>query len=100
LALSRSTSTIRYDLEANGLAISARRCSTLHGRSNWLPSMRDPATRVSEGCVFSMLLRRLGVTFHEFTKRKVVLLNYFVKISYRSHLEIISIVSTSSFFPV
>jgi len=85
---------LRYDLEASGITISVMLCGTLHGLSNLLPSMRDSAKGVSEGYVFSMgeqLLRRLGVSFHELTQRQVKLLNYFVKIIYRTHLDILSV---------
>jgi hypothetical protein len=77
-----------YDLEAGGLAIPARRCGTLHCLGNLLPSLRDNATGVGEGHVVSMgeqPLRGLRVSFHEFTYRQVVLLDYFVKILYRTH---------------
>jgi hypothetical protein len=43
------------------------------------------------------LPHRLRVSFHEFTQRLVILLNYLVKIFDRSHLlEITSIVGTCS----
>jgi hypothetical protein len=80
--------TLRYDLEASGLAIPTRRCGALHCLGNLLPSVRDDATGVGEGYVVSMgeqLLRRLGVSFHELTYGQVVLLNYFVKMLYRTH---------------
>jgi hypothetical protein len=38
-----------YDLKAGGIAISARRCGTLHGLGNLPPSMSEPATGVSQG---------------------------------------------------
>ena len=77
-----------YDLEAD-LALSATRCDICHSLSNLLPSMRDPATGVSEGYVLSMgvqLPHRLRGSFHEFAQRQVILLNYFLKIVYSSHL--------------
>jgi hypothetical protein len=42
-------------------------------------------------------LARLGVPFGELALRQVKLFKYFVKIVYGSHLEITSIVGTSSF---
>jgi len=44
-------------------------------------------------------VHRLWVSFRELTQRELILLNYLVKIVYRSHLEITSIVGTSSAFP-
>jgi hypothetical protein len=91
---------LRYDLEASGYAISASRCGPLHGLSNLLPPTHGRTLGVSEGYVVSMReqpLRRLGVSFDELTRRWVILLNYFVKIIYRSHLDITFIVGTSSF---
>jgi hypothetical protein len=38
------------------------------------------------------LLHRLGVPFHELTKRQVVLLDQLVDISHRGHLAITSVV--------
>ncbi len=61
--------------------------------------MGDPPTGVSEGYVLSMgveLPHRLRVSFHEFTQRQVILLNYLVKIIYRRYLEFTSIAVTSS----
>ncbi len=63
--------------------------------------MGDPATGVSEGYVLSMgvqLTHRLRVSFHEFTQRLVILLNYLVKYICRSHLlEITSLGLTHPF---
>jgi hypothetical protein len=92
---------LRYVLNGNHLAISEIRCGTLQPLSNLLPSMPDRKKRVSEGYVISMredVLHRLRVPFHEFTQRQVILLDQFVYIVYRSHLEITFIVSTPSFF--
>src|SRR3954471_16393092 len=53
-----------HGLEADNIAVSPRRCGTLHRRGNLLPSTRDTATGVSEAYVFSVreqFLRRLGV---------------------------------------
>ncbi len=69
---------LRYDLEAGGIAISARRCGMLHGLGNLLPSMRESATGFSEAYVVSMgeqLHSRLEVSFHELTQRYVILLD-------------------------
>ena len=89
-----------HDLEAY-LAPSATRCDICHSLGNLLPSMGDPATGVGEGYVLSMgvqLPHRLGVSFHEFAQRLVILLDYLVKIIYCSHrLEITSIVGRCSF---
>jgi hypothetical protein len=54
---------------------------------------------VSEGHVFSIgeqLLGRLWVCFHELTQRQVILLDHFVEIIYRSHLDITPIFGLSS----
>lgn len=91
---------LRHDLEANGLAISARRRGTLNGLRNLLPSTRDPATGIGEAHVVSMgeqLLHRLGVPFHELTQRQLVLLDQLVYINYSTHLEVLSIACTHSF---
>jgi len=63
---------LRYDLEAGGIAISARQCGMLHDLGNLLPSTRESATGFSETYVVSMgeqLHGRLGVSFHELTQR-------------------------------
>jgi hypothetical protein len=88
-----------HGLEADGSAVSPRRCSTLHRRGNLLPSTRDTATGVSEAYVFSVgeqFLRRLGVPLHELAQRKAILLDQFVDIVHRDHPEITSIVGTCS----
>ena len=91
---------LRYDLEASGYPISASRCRTLHGLSNLLPPTHGRALGVSEGYVVSMgeqLFRRLGVSFDELICRYMILLNYFVNRTYRSHSDITFIVGTASF---
>lgn len=91
---------LRHYLEANGLAISARRRGTPHGLRNLLPSTRDPATGIGEAHVVSMgeqVLHGLGVPFHELTQRQLILLDQFVYIIYGTHLEILSIACTHSF---
>src|SRR5829696_9179398 len=68
--------------------------------SNLLPPMRGRAKGVSQAYVFSMgeqLLHRFGVPFHELTKRLLILLDQLIDIVYSRHLEITSIVDTSSF---
>src|SRR5215212_3950293 len=63
---------LRYQLEANDLAISVVRGGTLHSRGSLLPSTYGRAKGVSEGYVVSMgehLLHRLGVSFEELTQR-------------------------------
>src|SRR5438045_26329 len=45
---------LRYDIEANYLAISEQRCGTLQSRRHLLPSTHGRAEWVSEGDVFSM----------------------------------------------
>jgi hypothetical protein len=45
-------------------------------------------------------LHRLGISFDELVQRLVILLDQFVYIIYGSHLEITSIVATSSFAKV
>src|SRR5262249_35846251 len=59
---------LRYDIEANILAISELRCGTLHCLSNLLPSTCGRAKGVSEGDVFLMREHHpvgLRVPFHE-----------------------------------
>src|SRR6266516_3420571 len=61
-----------YGFEAAGLAVSVMRCGAIHGLSNLLPSARERAKGVTEGCVFSLreqLLGRIRVSFHELTPR-------------------------------
>jgi hypothetical protein len=68
-----------YGLEADNLAISETRCSTLQGRNNLLPSLSGRANpthgrakRVSEAYIFSVgeeLLLRLRVPFYELRRR-------------------------------
>jgi hypothetical protein len=63
---------LRHDLIAGDLAISERRCGTLHDLSNLLPSMRGRGEGVVEGYVFLMgedLLHRLRVSFCELLLR-------------------------------
>jgi hypothetical protein len=92
---------LRYVLEASDLAISELRCGTIRSRSNLLPSTRGRAKGVSEGYVFSMgehHLHGFRVPFGDLAQRLLTLLNYLVKIIYRSHLlEITSSVGTSTF---
>jgi hypothetical protein len=94
------THILFYDLESY-LTLLATRGDIFHALSNPFPSMGYPATRVSEGYVLSMgvqLPHRLRVSFHEFTQRLVILLNYLVKIICRSHLlEITSLGLTHPF---
>src|SRR5215210_1532751 len=87
---------LRYILEANDLAISEIRRGTLHSRSNLAPSTCGRAKGVSEGYVFSMRehpLHGLRVPFDELAQRELTLLDYFVKIIYRSQLDIASIIA-------
>ena len=79
----------RYVLEASDLAISVQGCGTLHGRSDLLPPTRDRPKGVGDAYVFPTGERHLvglRVPFVELTCSQVILLNYFVKISYRRHL--------------
>lgn len=74
---------LRDVLEAGGLAISVKRCGTLHGLNNLFESTCERAIRVTEGDVVSLgeqLLGRLVVSLHELTQGLVILLNYLVKI--------------------
>ena len=48
-----SSYMLRYDLDANELAISDLRCGTLRDPSNLIPPMHGRAIGVSEGYVFS-----------------------------------------------
>src|SRR6266702_7998432 len=78
-----SSDVLRYEIEANFLAISELRCGTLHSRSHLLPSTRGRAEGVSEGDVFSMgehHLHGFRVPLREITQRSLVLFNDFVKI--------------------
>jgi hypothetical protein len=62
--------------------------------------MRGRAKRVSQGYISSMgeqLLHRLGVPFHELTKRQVILLDQLVDIVHRGHLDITSVVGIPTF---
>src|SRR5215204_4811114 len=83
-------------LEASDLAVTDERCIALQGLSNPLPSTHGRTIGAGEGCVFSMrpqLLPRFGVPFDEFAQRTLTLLNYLVKITYRSHLHLTSAVA-------
>jgi hypothetical protein len=90
-----------YDLEASDLATADLRCDPLHSLSDLLPSMRERTKWVKQSCVFSTgehHLIRFRVPFDELVQRLLTLLDYLVKILYRSHLlEITSIVGTCSF---
>jgi hypothetical protein len=89
-----------YNIEASDLAIADLRCDTLHSLSDLLPSMVKRTKRVKESCVFSMGEHHLvgfRVPFKELVQRSLTLLDYLVKIIYRSHLEITSIVGISAF---
>jgi hypothetical protein len=89
-----------YRLEVNKLAISELGCGTLHSRSDLLPSTHGRAQGVSEAYVFLMgehHLHGFRIPFDELAQRELTLLNYFVKIIYRSHLDTTSIDGTSSF---
>src|SRR3712207_5697733 len=89
-----------YNIEASDLAIADLRCDTLHSLSDLLPSMVERTEGVKESYVFSMGEHHLvgfGVPFEELVPRSLTLLDYFIYIVYRSHLEITSVVVTSSF---
>src|SRR3979411_259756 len=73
-----SSRVLRYALEVGDLAISVKRCGTLHGFCNLLPSTPHRAKWITNSYVFPLgeqLLRRLGVSFHELTPREVGLFN-------------------------
>jgi hypothetical protein len=98
-----SSYVLRHGLKASDLAISEIRCGTLHSGTNLLPSTCGRGNRVMEAYVFSMgehHLHGFRVPFDELTQRELTLFNHSVKIIYRSHLEITSIVGTSSFLPL
>jgi hypothetical protein len=89
-----------YGLKIVDLPISEHGCPTLLGLSNRLPSTHGRAERVGEAHIVSVgeqLLHGLGVPFHELVARLLESFEYCVEISYSSHLELTSIVDSSTF---
>src|SRR4029453_13646604 len=80
----------RDGLSLNHLAISNLRCGVVHNGSGLLPSTYERAQGVTEGYVLSMgepLLYGFRISFKKFTHRQIELLDQFLNVVLRSHLD-------------
>ena len=78
-----------YNIEASDLAIADLRCGTFHSLGDLLEAMVERTEGVKESCVFSMGEHHLvgfRVPFEELVRRSLILVDYLVKIIYRSYL--------------
>jgi hypothetical protein len=80
----------RDGLSLNHLAISNLRCGVVNNGSGLLPSTCERAQGVTEGYVLSMgepLLYGFRISFQKFTHRQIELLDQFLNVALRSHLD-------------